>query len=105
MAKTRKTNVFRPCFSRKNKARTKNKTNIFRRLYSPIKHTIMASKGVVGAVTNTTKGVACQGLSGLNRIGSSVTTHANMAVNDLLGKRTRRFHRHKTHKNKKAGKR
>ena len=48
----------------------------------------MASKGVVSAVTNTTKGVACEGLSGLDRIGSSVTRHANMAVNDLMGKRS-----------------
>lgn len=63
------------------------KTYVFRRLYSPIKHAIMASKGVVSAVTNTTKGVACEGLSGLDRIGSSVTRHANMAVNDLMGKR------------------
>ncbi len=81
------------------------KSTVFRRLYSPIKHTIMASKGVVSAVTNTTKGVACEGLTGLNRIGSSVTTHANMAVNDLLGKKNRRSHRHKTRKYKKAGKR
>ena len=96
----------------------KNRTNIFRRLYSPIKHTIMASKGVVSAVTNTTKGVACEGLSGLDRIGSSVTRHANMAVNDLMGKRSRsgKRSRHpprhlmgkrgtKTRKHKKAGKR
>lgn len=88
------------------------KTNVFRRLYSPIKHTLMASKGVVSAVTNTTKGVACEGLSGLDRIGSSVTRHANMAVNDLLGKRSSRkgkrssrSRRNKTRKNKKAGKR
>lgn len=80
------------------------KSGVFRRLYSPIKHTIMASKGVVSAVTNTTKGVACQGLTGLDRIGSSVTTHANMAVNDLLGKRSR-SRRNRTKKMKKAGKR
>lgn len=93
------------------------KTNIFRRLYSPIKHTIMASKCVVDAVANTTKGVACKGLSGLDRIGSSVTTHANMAVNDLMGKRRRSRNKSirprylmgkrgtKTRKQKKAGKR
>jgi hypothetical protein len=80
-------------------ARKTRKTAVFRRLYSPIKHAIMAGKESVGAVANTAKGVACEGLSGLNRVGSSVTTHANMAVNDLLGKRTRRI------KKKKAGKR
>ena len=41
----------------------------------------------ISAVTNTAKGVACEGLTGLNRIGSSVSSHANMAVNDLLGRR------------------
>jgi hypothetical protein len=65
-------------------------TRLFRRIYSPVKHAVMATKESVGAVTNTAKGVACEGLSGLNRVGRSVTTHANMAVNELLGKRTRR---------------
>lgn len=76
----------------KNKTR---KTYVFRRLYSPIKHAILASKDSVGAVTDTAKGVACEGLSGLNKIGTSVTTHANMAVNDLLGKRRTRKHKSK----------
>jgi hypothetical protein len=72
--------------------RMARKTRVIRRSYSPIKHAVMAS-------TTAVKGVACESLSGLNRIGSSLTTHANMAVNDLLGKRTRRI------KRKKAGKR
>ncbi len=76
-------------------ARHTRKTKVFRRLYSPLKHAIMAGKESVGAVTNTTKAVACDGLSGLNRIGSSVTTHANMAVNDLLGSRNTRRRRGK----------
>ena len=81
------------------------KTNVFRRLYSPIKHAIMASKDTVGAVTNTAKDVTCDGLSGLDKIGSSVTTHANMAVNDLIGRRTRKTRRVTRKKGKKAGKR
>jgi hypothetical protein len=80
------------------------KTNFFKRVYSPVKHAIMASKETVGALTNTTRGVACSGLSGLNRIGSSVATHANMAANDLLGRRTRR-HKRNTRRGKKAGRR
>jgi hypothetical protein len=76
-------------------ARQTRKTKVFRRLYSPLKHAIMAGKESVGAVANTAKSVSCDGLSGLNRIGSSVTTHANMAVNDLLGKRNTRRRRGK----------
>jgi hypothetical protein len=77
-------------------ARQTRKTAIFRRMYSPIKHALMAGKETVSAVTNTTKHVTCEGLTGLDKVGSSVTRHANMVVNDLLGKRkTRRIVRRK----------
>jgi hypothetical protein len=77
-------------------ARQTRKTAIFRRMYSPIKHAVMAGKETVSAVTNTAKHVTCEGLTGLDKVGSSVTRHANMAVNDLLGKRkTRRIVRRK----------
>lgn len=77
-------------------ARHTRKTAIFRRMYSPIKHAVMAGKETVSAVTNTAKHVTCEGLTGLDKVGSSVTRHANMAVNDLLGKRkTRRIVRRK----------
>jgi len=90
--------------------RNTRKTKVFTRLYSPLKHALMAGKESVGAVANTAKHVSCDSLSGLNRIGSSVTRHANMAVNDLLGKRGRRTRRGKKHstrrgKGKKAGRR
>jgi hypothetical protein len=76
----------------------KNRIGIFSRLYSPVGHLFMAGKESVGAVTNTAKGVVGEGLNGLNKIGRSVTGHANMAVNDLIkGKRSR--------KNRKGGKR
>ena len=81
------------------------KATVFRRLYSPIKHAIMASKESIGAVTNTARDVACDGLSGLNRVGSAVTTHANMAVNDLLGKRGKSRRSTRKGRGKKAGKR
>ena len=77
-------------------ARQTRKTAIFRRMYSPIKHAVMAGKETVSAVTNTAKHVTCEGLTGLDKVGSSVTKHANMAVNDFLGKRkTRRIVRRK----------
>jgi hypothetical protein len=81
------------------------KATVFRRLYSPIKHAIMASKESIGAVTNTAKHVACDGLTGLDRIGSSVTTHANMAVNDLLGRRGKSRRATRKSRGRKAGKR
>ena len=86
-------------------ARHTRKTAVFKRFYSPIKHAIMAGKESIGAVTNTAKDVACDGLSGLDRIGSSVATHANMAVDDLLGKRRSRRNKTRKSRGKKAGKR
>jgi hypothetical protein len=80
------------------------KTTVFRRVYSPIKHAVMAGKESVSAVTNTAKYVTCDTLSGLDRIGSSVSRHANMAVNDLLGRRNRKSRRSRTRKGKKSGK-
>jgi hypothetical protein len=84
-------------------ARHTRKTTAFRRVYSPIKHAIMAGKDSVKAITNTAKDITCDGLTGLDRIGSSVAKHANMAVNDLLGRRqTRRTKRGKKQFAKKA---
>lgn len=83
------------------------KTKVFQRLYTPIKHAVMATKESVRAVTDTARDVTCDGLTGLNRIGRSVTTHANMAVDDLLGKRMTRRRRVKKTKGrgKSAGRR
>jgi hypothetical protein len=57
---------------------------IFSRLYSPIGHLLSAGKESVGAVTNTAKGVVGEGIHGLDKIGRSVTKHANMAVKDVF---------------------
>jgi len=50
------------------------------RVFRPIQRAVMAS---------TKSASACKHLSGLNRIGSSLTTHANMNANTLLGKHKR----------------
>lgn len=75
-----------------------SRKGIFSRLYSPVGHLFLAGKESVGAVTNTAKGVVGTGITGLDRIGRSVTGHANMAVHDLLKAR-------KSRKNRKGGKR
>ena len=63
---------------------TRRSRGIFSRLYSPIGHLLSAGKESVGAVTNTAKGVVGEGVHGLDRIGRSVTKHANMAVKDVF---------------------
>jgi hypothetical protein len=68
-------------------ARRSTRRGLFGTLYSPISHTLRAARSSVNAVANTSKGVVGVGLRGLNRIGHSVTNHANMAVGNVLGKR------------------
>jgi hypothetical protein len=85
---------------------TRRSRGIFSRLYSPIGHLLSAGKESVGAVTNTAKGVVGEGIHGLDKIGRSVTKHANMAVKDVLkrksgGKRKTR----KTRKSKRSTRR
>ena len=50
----------------------------------------MAGNESVGAVANTGKGVLGQGFRGVNKIGRSVTGHANQAVRNLLSRKNRK---------------
>ena len=88
---------------------TRRSRGIFTRLYSPVGHLLSAGKESVGAVTNTAKGVVGQGIGGLDRIGRSVTGHANQAVRDVFsrkgGKRRARKGSRKTRKGKKTTRR
>jgi hypothetical protein len=63
---------------------------LFTRLYSPIGHLFLAGKESVGAVTNTAKGVVGEGIGGLDKIGRSVTGHANMAVRNVFSRKNRK---------------
>ena len=65
-------------------ARHSTRRGLFGTLYSPISHTLRAARSSVNAVANTSKGVVGLGLRGLNRIGHSVTGHANMAVGNVV---------------------
>jgi hypothetical protein len=50
----------------------------------------LAGKESVGAVTNTAKGVVGEGIGGLDKIGRSVTGHANMAVRNIFSRKNRK---------------
>ncbi len=76
---------------------TRRSRGIFSRLYAPIGHLLSAGKESVGAVTNTAKGVVGEGIHGLDKIGRSVTKHANMAVKDVF---TRKGGKRKTRKSR-----
>ena len=59
----------------------------FGTVYSPIGHLLGATENAVGTVTGTVNTVAKSGIRGVNRIGRSVTGHANLAVRNLIGRR------------------
>ena len=69
---------------------SRSSRGLFTRLYSPIGHLLMAGNESVGAVANTGKGVVGQGFRGLNKIGRSVTGHANQAVSNVFSRKNRR---------------
>jgi len=69
---------------------SRSSRGLFTRLYSPIGHLLMAGNESVGAVANTGKGVVGQGFRGLNKIGRSVTGHANQAVRNVFSRKNRR---------------
>ena len=86
--------------SRKNRSSRRNRRNnmnnmnymggrrgLFSTVYSPVSHLLQATGEGVGAVTNTTRNMAKRGLSGVNKVGHSVTGHANAAIGNLVSRR------------------
>ncbi len=62
---------------------------IISKAYSPISHLVAATGEAVGTVTNTARNVVKTGLRGVNRIGKSVTGHANAAIRDVVSRKRR----------------
>jgi hypothetical protein len=83
--------------SRKNRSSRRNRRNnmnymggrrgLFSTVYSPVSHLLQATGEGVGAVTNTTRNMTKRGLSGVNKVGHSVTGHANAAIGNLVSRR------------------
>lgn len=78
------------------------------KLYSPVGHLLQATSEAVGTVTNTVKNVAKSGISGVNRIGKSVTGHADAAVRNVFSRKANRKSRRSrkaSRKSRRAGRR
>lgn len=94
--------------TRRNTRRNRKNRGLASTLYSPFHHLAMAGEEAVGAVTNTVKGVARTGIRGVNRIGRSVTGHANSAIRNVVsrkrrgGRRTSRKNRRSSRKNRRS---
>ena len=82
--------------SRKANRKSRRGGGLFGTIYSPVSHLLMATENAVGTVTGSVNSVAKTGLRGVDRIGKSVTGHANAAVRNLVSRKR---------KNRRAGRR
>lgn len=76
--------------SRKNRRNTRRGGGLFSTIYSPVGHLLQATGNAAGTVTNTTRNIVKRGLGGVNRIGKSVTGHADAAVRNLVSRKSRK---------------
>ncbi len=83
----------------------KNRRGVFSYAYRPVGHLISAANSTVGAITNTTRNVVRSGLRGVNRVGKSVTGHANAAVSGLLKFKGRKGSRKGSRKSRRSTRR
>jgi len=67
--------------------RKNRSSGLVSRLYSPLHHAFLAGEEAVSAVTNTARNVVSTGIRGVDRIGRSVTGHADGAVKNVFSRR------------------
>ena len=105
MAKSRRSR--RASRRRSRSRRARRGGGLASKVYSPISHLLQATNEAVGTVTNTVKSVAKSGISGVNRIGKSVTGHADAAVRNVFSRKGRKASRksRKGRKSRRAGRR
>ena len=90
------------------RSRSRRGGGLASKVYSPVSHLLQATNEAVGTVTNTVKSVAKSGISGVNRIGKSVTGHADAAVRNVFsrkGRKASRKSRKASRKSRRAGRR
>jgi hypothetical protein len=76
--------------NRKNATRRGGARGFFGKVYSPVSHLLQATGEAVGTVTGAVDSVAKTGIRGVNRIGKSVTGHADSAVRNLVSRKSRK---------------
>lgn len=68
---------------------TRKSRGLVSRLYSPLHHAFLAGEEGVAAVTNTARNIVRTGIRGVDRVGSSVTRHADGAVRNVFTRKSR----------------
>ena len=70
-----------------NTRRNRKSRGLVATLYSPFHHAFAAGEEATAAVTNTARNVVRTGIRGVDKIGRSVTGHANSAVRNLVSRK------------------
>jgi hypothetical protein len=88
---------------RRGGASTRKNRGLVSKVYSPIHHAFMAGEEAVAAVTNTARNVVSTGIRGVDKIGRSVTGHADAAVRNVFSRRRSGGARRKSRKASRKG--
>ena len=72
---------------RRGGASTRKNRGLVSKVYSPFHHAFMAGEEAVAAVTNTARNVVSTGIRGVDKIGRSVTGHADAAVRNVFSRK------------------
>lgn len=71
------------------KRRGTRKLGLFRKVYSPLNHLLMATRNVGKSVFRRSGRVVDEGLGLIQNTGSSVAKHANMTVRNITRRKSR----------------
>jgi len=72
------------------KRRGTRKLGLFRKVYSPLNHLLMATRNVGKSLFRRSGKVVDQGLGLVQNTGSAVAKHANMAVANITRRKNRK---------------
>jgi hypothetical protein len=84
---------------------TRKSRGLVSRLYSPLHHAFLAGEEGVAAVTNTARNIVRTGIRGVDRVGSSVTRHADGAVRNVFTRKSRNGGGRKNRRNSRKNRR
>jgi len=68
-------------------AKSKKSLGLFGRVYSPVNHLFMAAENSVNSLARGTGTIVRTGLNSVNKVGKSVSGHADQAVRNIVSRR------------------
>ena len=72
------------------KRRGTRKLGLFRKVYSPLNHLLMATRNVGKSVFRRSGKIVDEGLGVIQNTGSAVAKHANMTVSNITRRKSRK---------------